>query len=100
MRWFPQAPASLRYTIGAVSVLALIAIADIVRGDPLTGGVILGILVVFVGPILLLLVLATRAGQQAASPPTSPEEPGLNGHARQGYTAVNEVNDKHEGERK
>jgi hypothetical protein len=97
MRWFPQAPASLRYTIGAVSVLALIAIVDIVRGDPLTGGVILGILVVFVGPILLLIVLAARAAQQASPPPTSPEEPGLNGHAHRDYTPVN---DRHEGERK
>lgn len=96
MRWFPQAPASLRYTIGAVIILALIAIVDIVRGDPLTGGILLGILVVFVGPILLLIVLATRANRQATPPSTSPEEPGVNGHAHRDYTPVN---DKHEGER-
>jgi len=92
MRWLPQAPASLRYTVGAVAILAVIGIVDIVRGDPITGGILLGILIVFVGPILLLIVLATRANRRAP-PPASPDEPGANGRVHHDRTPDTQQHD-------
>lgn len=78
-------PPSLRYASGALALLALIALWDVVFGDRFAGLIVLGVLVVFIGPVVLLVVLLQRAQRHMphAPPPASPaDEPGVNGHGR------------------
>ena len=78
-------PPSLRYASVALVLLALIALWDVLFGDRFAGLIVLGVLVVFIGPVVLLVALLQRA--QRRLPPTPPpasaaDEPGVNGHAQ------------------
>ena len=78
-------PPPLRYASIALVLLSLIALWDVLFGDRFAGLIVLGVLVVFIGPVVLLVVLLQRAqSRRPAAPPesTAADEPGVNGHAR------------------
>jgi hypothetical protein len=73
-------PPTLRYATVLLVLIALIALWDVLFGDRLAGLIVLGVMVVFIGPIVLLVVLLQRAQRRA--PPSAADEPGVNGHSQ------------------
>ena len=73
-------PPPLRYASVVLVLLAIIVLWDVFFGDRFAGLIVLGVLVVFIGPVVLLLVLLQRA--QRHLPPREADEPGVNGHGR------------------
>ena len=78
-----QIPPSLRYASVVLVLLVLIVLWDVLFGDRLAGLIVLGVLVVFIGPVVLLVVLLQRAQRHLPpAPPSAADEPGVNGHGR------------------
>ena len=76
-------PPPLRYASVALVLLSLIALWDVLFGDRFAGLIVLGVLVVFIGPVVLLVALLQRAQRRLrAAPPSEIDEPGVNGHSR------------------
>ncbi|MFI5273461.1 MAG: hypothetical protein ACHQ4H_10565 [Ktedonobacterales bacterium] len=76
-------PPPLRYATAIIAALIVIAVVDVTRGD-ISGVIILGVVVVFIAPVVLLITLASRSNDRAPqSPPplAPPDEPGVNGHS-------------------
>lgn len=75
-------PPPLRYASVILVLLALIALWDVLFGDRFAGLVVLGVLVVFIAPVVVLLALLQRAQSRLPPAPPATDEPGLNGHSR------------------
>ncbi len=76
-------PPPLRYASVVLALLAIIVLWDVLVGDRLAGLIVLGVLVVFIAPIVLLVVLLQRAQRHLPpAPPSAAEEPGVNGHGQ------------------
>lgn len=75
-------PPPLRYASIVLVLLALIALWDVLFGDRFAGLIVLGVLVVFIAPVVVLLALLQRAQRRLPPRPTASDEPGLNGHSR------------------
>lgn len=78
-------PPPLRYASVVLALLALIALWDVFFGDRFAGLIVLGVLVVFIAPVVLLVVLLQRAQRHlppAPPPAAAADDPGVNGHGR------------------
>ena len=74
-------PPPLRYASAVLALLVLIVLWDVLFGDRLAGLIVLGVLVVFIGPVVLLVLLLQRAQRRLPpAPPSAADEPGVNGH--------------------
>ncbi len=76
-------PPPLRYASVVLALLVLIVLWDVLFGDRFAGLIVLGVLVVFIAPIVLLVVLLQRVQRHLPpAPPSAAEEPGVNGHGQ------------------
>ena len=78
-----RVPPPLRYASVILALLLVVVLWDVFYGDRLSGLIVLGVLVVFIGPVVLLVVLLQRAQRHLPpAPPSNADEPGVNGHGQ------------------